>query len=210
MPPSLSAIILAAGFSSRMGAFKPALPLGRHTLLEECVALFRRGGIEDILVVTGHRAQEIGALAGRAGARVAHNPGFGAGMFSSIQVGVRHLTPGTPGFFLLPADMALVRPQTVRCLTSSWESAPAWVVHPVFAKRRGHPPLLGQELVPRILEAVSTQEDLRSLLTRVEAAFPHWVRELVVDDPDVLFDMDTQEDYRQALRRASRPAGSQP
>ena len=56
MTTGISAIILAAGFSSRMGELKGLLSLGGRTLLEHCVALFRDCGIEDVVVVTGHRA----------------------------------------------------------------------------------------------------------------------------------------------------------
>ena len=55
----ITALVQAAGFSSRMGDFKPLLPLGRSTLVEEAVERFRRAGIDDVRVVIGHREGEM-------------------------------------------------------------------------------------------------------------------------------------------------------
>ena len=58
-PGKISAIILAAGFSSRIKDFKPLLFLGGITLLERGILLFQTTGVRDIRVVVGHRAAEL-------------------------------------------------------------------------------------------------------------------------------------------------------
>ncbi len=147
MAAQLSAIILAAGLSSRMGELKALLPLGNggnvgeRTVLEQCLTLFRQCGVEDLAVVTGHRADEVGTVAALAGARLVHNPDFASGMYSSIRAGVGALPDQCSGFFLLPVDLSLVRCGTIRLLTRSFAQAPARIVYPVFDGRRGHPPL---------------------------------------------------------------------
>src|SRR5437868_15250448 len=55
----VTAILLSAGRSSRMGAFKPLLPFGDKTVIETCIDNLLRGGVETIVVVVGHRAEEI-------------------------------------------------------------------------------------------------------------------------------------------------------
>ena len=57
--PNLAAIILAAGFSSRMGQFKPLLPLGRTTVIDHAIATFNAPFISDIVVVVGHLGEKI-------------------------------------------------------------------------------------------------------------------------------------------------------
>jgi len=59
MAKRIAAIILAAGFSSRMGEFKPLLPLGEMTIIERAVRLFEQAGTEDIRVVVGYRANDL-------------------------------------------------------------------------------------------------------------------------------------------------------
>ena len=87
MSPKPSAIIIAGGYSSRMGELKALLPMGGTTVLNQSINLFRSCGVNDIMVVTGHRAEEVRAVAEKAGVRTTHNPDFAQGMYSSIRAG---------------------------------------------------------------------------------------------------------------------------
>ena len=84
MSDNLVAFVLAAGFSSRMGAFKPLLPLGKEAVLERTIRLFREAEIKDIRVVVGYRASELEPILVRCGVRTIENPFYRQGMFSSI------------------------------------------------------------------------------------------------------------------------------
>src|ERR1700752_1252951 len=137
----MAAIILAAGYSSRMGEFKPLLPIGGTTALERCIGLFRAAGVEEVIAVLGHRAEQLQTLAERSGARCLVNPQFDRGMYSSIVVGSRALPRWVEAAFVLPADIPLVRPATVRQLADNWGSSDASILYPVFEGLRGHPPL---------------------------------------------------------------------
>jgi len=79
----LAAIVLAAGYSSRMTDFKPLLPLAGSTAFERCIGLFRAAGVGEVIAVLGYRAEELQPLAERAGARCVFNPHFEQEMFSS-------------------------------------------------------------------------------------------------------------------------------
>jgi len=204
MAPRLSAIILAAGLSSRMGELKATLPLGRGTVLDRCITLFRTCGIEEPVVVTGHRREETGLLAERAGARVVYNPDFASGMYTSIRTGVRHLAADCDGFFLLPVDIPLVRPGTIRLLTRSFSAAPTVITYPTFIGKRGHPPLIARDLVPVILAEDNPGGGLRPLLQNIENRQPEQVADVMVPDGNILFDMDTPEEYTKGLRRFTR------
>lgn len=208
MAPQLSAIILAAGLSSRMGKLKATLPLplpsGTDTVLDLCIGLFKTCGIEEQVVVTGHRWAEIGAIAERAGARVVFNPDFAAGMYSSIKTGVRQLANDSDGFFLLPVDIPLVRRGTIRLLARSFSVTPAAITHPTFVGRRGHPPLIGRDLLPAILDKKHSEGGLRSLLQTFENQNPEQVVDIPVPDGNILFDINTPEEYAAGLSRASR------
>ena len=212
----LAAIVLAAGRSSRMSAFKPLVEVQGRTLLEWAVGAFAGAGIGHVVVVTGHRGDEVAAVAVRAGARVVANPGFDAGMFSSVRAGAQALDPGVSRFFLLPADVPLVRPETIGKLARTGQPAPGDdespptaevaaalldVVYPAVAGVTGHPPLIAASLREEIVAAGpdGPAGGLRALL------MGHIARSAVIEvgDPGVLLDADTQEDLVPLRERAA-------
>jgi molybdenum cofactor cytidylyltransferase len=190
----LSAIVLAAGHSSRMGELKPLLSLGGRTLLERAVAVFTSVGIDDVVVVTGHRGDEVAAVAGALGARPVANPRYDDGMYTSVQTGAAAVAEDRR-FFLLPVDCPLVRPETAGRVARAGAAAGAEVALPAHAGRTGHPPLLAPVLRAAIL-AAEPAGGLRELL----AGRPQLRVE--VDDPGVLHDVDTRADF-EALRAAA-------
>ncbi len=187
----LAGVVLAGGLSTRMGAFKPLLPLGERTVLEEAIATLRDAGVADVVVVTGHRGDELAPAIGRAGARRVHNPRYEDGMYTSVQAGVAALHAGLDAFFLLPCDIPRADAATVRTLARARTAAgdPA-VVYPTHAGRRGHPPLIAARLVPDILTA-DPAGGLREVLHR----FAGGALEVEVDEPGILRDLDTRESY---------------
>lgn len=203
-------VVLAAGASSRMApGFKPLLDLHGASVLARCVETFRQAGVSDVLVVTGHRADEVAAEATRLGAATVHNPAWReGGMFSSVRAGLGAVVGrgdetaefggaagrGGAGVLLLPVDAALVRPLTVRLLLEHAAAHPDRVLMPVFAGQWGHPPLLHASVLPIIL-ADGGDGGLRGALHRLG---PHALQEVCVPDRFILRDMDTPDDYHAA------------
>lgn len=198
MAPELSAIIPAAGLSSRMGALKPLLTLGDTTLLGHCVRVLRQAGVSDILVVSGHRGEEVAAEALRHDAQPVYNPHHLQGMYSSIRAGVQALDPGARHVFLLPVDIALLRAGTPTLLAEDLHEDGVQVRHPVFQGRRGHPLLIAVPLARRLTRAEESPGGLRPLLAAHEHLHPCTVRTVAVADANILFDLDTPEAYLQA------------
>ncbi len=185
----LAAIVLAAGRSSRMHDLKPLLAAGGRTLLERAVGAFSAVGIDDVVVVTGHRGDEVAPVAARAGARVVLNSRFDDGMYSSVRAGAAALDPGVSRFFLLPADVPLVRPETIgRLARAAGTAAGPDVVYPAFRESTGHPPLISASLRDEIL-GDRPAGGLRELLLRHAASS----RLVEVEDPGVLLDADTPD-----------------
>jgi molybdenum cofactor cytidylyltransferase len=202
-PDRYAAIILAAGVSSRLEWFKPLVSLGGETLVERAVSLFRAGGVAEILVVVGHRGQELRPILQKAGVRIIENAGFQEGMFSSVSAGVRGLGSATAAFFVLPVDIPLVRNWTVRRLLVVHEQRPGSIVHPCFRGRRGHPPLIPSALADAILGGPAAG-GLRAVLAR------HEERAVNVEVPDqnILFDVDSPaqcEELNDRFRRYAVP-----
>jgi putative nucleotidyltransferase with HDIG domain len=190
----LAAIVLAAGYSSRMADFKPLLLLAGITALERCIGLFRAAGVAEVIAVLGYRAEELQPLAERAGARCVLNPHFEKGMFSSIAAGSRVLASWVEAAFVLPADIPLVRPNTIRQLTAAFVPRRTGIVYPVFEGHRGHPPLIARKILAKAAEE-GAAGPLSDLLARHESE----AIDLPVADQGIHMDMDTPVDY-EALR----------
>lgn len=197
-PGHIAAVILAAGYSSRLGAWKPLQPLGPSTFIEEAVRRFRAAGIEDIRVVTGHRAAAIEPVLQKLGVRGVFNPDYDQGMFASVRAGVLSLEPEITAFFLLPVDLPLVKPRTIRALLEARRRQGVSVIYPCFQGRRGHPPLIATAAVRNLPRDCGG--GLRAFLTRHDAA----ALNLEVPDEAVLLDCDTPGDYRRLLAYSLR------
>ena len=190
-----AAIILAGGFSSRMKQFKPLLPLDEATITDHVIATFLSCGI-DVILVVGNRQDELRKGIKKWDITIIENPDYSQGMFSSIQAGIRRLQPAHRAFFVMPVDIPLVRPSTIRRLLDAGAEHPDSIVFPVFGKKRGHPPLIHSSLVPAIL-GWKKGGGLKAILDSQEKA----AREVPVADSNILFDVDAPEDYKMLLER---------
>lgn len=198
-PPVLAALILAAGSSTRMGRFKPLLPIAGESVIARVIGMFEAAGIQDVRVVTGHGADELSPVAAGLGAQAIHNPDHQRGMFSSIQAGVASLAPSVDACFLLPVDIPLVRAETVAALAEAFGAGGAPITYPRFNGQRGHPPLIARELFAGIL-AGKGEGGLRELLKNYQPM----ACDVDVLDEGVMLDMDTPEDYAQLVGLAER------
>ncbi|MCU0602591.1 MAG: NTP transferase domain-containing protein [Desulfobacterales bacterium] len=195
-PQSVAALVLAAGSSRRMGEFKPMLTLGGQTILERVIRLFQSIGVDRIHVVTGHRAAELAPMVDRCGACSVLNPRHAEGMFTSVAAGVSSLDERTVSFFVLPVDIPLVRPATLRSLMEAYSAGTGGICHPTFQGRRGHPPLIGRRF-KAVIADWQGEGGLRALLERFDAE----AVDVPVADEFILQDMDGPEDHRRMGER---------
>lgn len=204
--PLTRGLVLAAGLSSRMGEFKPLMPLRGKTLIENTVDSVFAGGAATVTVVVGYRGEEVSALLqARYGerARIAWNTDYaGTDMLRSIQIGCQAL-PACDGFFLLPGDMPAVSRETFRRLRAAYSLESPRVIFPTLDGYRKHPPFIDFRLVPELL-AWRMEGGLRTLWARHE----EWIRTVPVDDIGVWMDLDTPEDYRECREKLEKTTGN--
>jgi CTP:molybdopterin cytidylyltransferase MocA len=194
----LAAIILSAGFSSRMAAFKPLLSMGNSTVIETVINIFLQAGISDITVVLGHRADDLKPVVDRSHVRWILNERYDEGMYSSVVSGVSGLYSAraeVKGVFLLPVDMPLISSLTIKKITMAYSISGSHIFYPTYLKQRGHPPLIPSDLFSEIL-AWNGPGGLRSFLERYEAR----ASGVEVQDKGILMDIDTPEDYSEICR----------
>lgn len=191
-------IILAAGLSSRMSGFKPLMPLGDATILDHVISTFQQNHV-DIYLVLGHRRDEIRRRIKHKAINIIDNPAYEQGMFTSVQAGVRRLPSDCRQIFIMPADIPLARPATIARLISESEKHPGKIIYPLFAGRRGHPPLIPASRIPTILNFTG-DGGLKAALTSESGD----ALDILVPDSNILFDIDTEEDYQELLERRQR------
>ncbi|HWR41707.1 DVU_1551 family NTP transferase [Sporomusa sp.] len=195
----IAGLIVAAGYSSRMGAFKPLLPLGGKTVIETAVNSLHHGGVTDVRVVVGHRAEELRPVLKRLNVRIIENPRYAEGMFSSIIAGLKTLAGEAEAFFLLPGDTPLIRRRSIKDMVQAYRKTGATVVYPVFNGHRGHPPLISAGCFESILSSDGAG-GLRDILAR----FTTDTAEVELADQGVLLDIDSIEDYEKLIEFHAR------
>ena len=192
----LGAVIAAAGLSSRMGAFKPLLPLGDSTIIERIINTLREGGVEEIVVVTGRDAFRLETVLAAYHLYFIHNGDYArTDMFYSASLGLRFMTTKADAVFFTPADSPLFTVHTVRLLAA--ELGTSDIIIPVFQGKEGHPVTMRSPAALEIINHKSTATPFASQGLR--GAIDTYCGPktfLDVDDPGIVRDMDTPEDYR--------------
>lgn len=189
MNQRIAAVILAAGQSKRMGAFKPLLPFGNKTVVECCIDYLRAGGVETIVVVLGHRAEEVRKHLEALPLTFAINPDPDSEMGASIAAGIRELPDTTGAVLVTLCDHPAVPASVVSTLIDAWTNGARLVV-PTWRDRGGHPVLVDLSFKPELLQLSSTG-GLRALFD----SHSNEVKRLEVNSPYVARDMDTWDDY---------------
>jgi molybdenum cofactor cytidylyltransferase len=191
----ISAIVLSAGLSTRMGGEPKGLLRfdDRDTFVTRIARTFNEAGIDDVVVVLGHESGPVAAAIARSGlsARCVINPDYEQGQFSSLLAGLDAVDrPGVDAILLSLVDAPLFAASTVRAVVQRFEQAHAPVVRAVRGPDHGHPVLLGRAIFDQIRRAdpsFGAKPVVRANAT-VEGDVP-------VDDAGAFVDIDTPDDY---------------
>ncbi len=135
-----------------MGAFKPLLPFGDKTVIECCIDYLRDGGVETIVVVLGHRANEVRKKLAQRPVRFAFNPDPDSEMGASIAAGIRELPETAQATLIALSDHPAVPATVVSSLIEEWRKG-ARLVIPTWQDRGGHPVLVDLGFRPELLES---------------------------------------------------------
>jgi len=191
MTDSYPAVIPAAGRSHRMGTPKALLDAGGMSFLARILSSLREGGAGPLFVVVRDMADPAAREARDHGGEPILNPDPSTGPVSSLQAGIRSLSDEAAAVLFAPVDHPLFSPETVRALIRGFVETQAPLVVPAFEGWRGHPVLFGRVLFPELLE-----EDLPEGARTVVRRYLGERLQLPVDDPGILADLDTPEEYR--------------
>ena len=182
----VSAVVLAAGASSRMGVPKLLLPVGGEPLVRRTVREVCDAGFDDVLVVVGNEWEKTVAALDGLPIRHALNTGFATGMGSSFRTAVAHLPDSDAAMFAL-ADHPFVTAKEYRRVLETWRQQSPGIVSVRYGDVVAPPHLWTREFFP---ELAQLEHGARSVLQR------HQDRAVVLQFPaDLLMDLDTPADY---------------
>jgi molybdenum cofactor cytidylyltransferase len=188
---SISAIILAAGQSKRMGQPKLLLPWGNTTVLGKVIESIQTAEIMDILVVTGGSKDEVEKITTSYRLRNIQNENFEREeMLRSIQLGLSAQKANSEATLICLGDQPQVEERTVRKVVESFRENRSSIIVPSYQMRRGHPWLIAKELWSEVL-SMASPESMRDFLNRHQSGIFY----LEVNTPSILQDLDTPEDY---------------
>jgi len=187
----VGAVILAAGYSSRMEKFKPLMLIGEKTAAERVIDSARLACVDDIVLVTGYDREKLIPVIKKSGIKEAYNPNFDKGMFTSIKAGIEALRDELDGFFIIPVDCPLVMKETFEMLVSE---SPEFFTVPTYMGKKGHP-----IYVPMIYKEEIIKSESKNGLKAIVDIYGD---KLILKDSgseSVVIDMDTNADYRDLL-----------
>ncbi len=190
----VAAVIAAAGFSRRMGRFKPLLPWRNGTVIEAVAAGLIAGGASPVQVVTGHRGAEIAQCLAGGPARVVVNPDYGRNeMLRSYQVGIGALREAClpmQGALLALGDQPHIPAEVIRKIVERARSEPDAVVIPSHNRRRGHPVYIPEWSFAELM-GLAPGQTLRDMLSGYNDEIVY----VEVDSDCVRKDMDVPAEY---------------
>jgi molybdenum cofactor cytidylyltransferase len=211
----ISAVVLAAGLSKRMGKPKPVLPYGKRSVIEHIVFSLCKTGIDEIVVITGHEGDLVSEYLEGLPVRVVHNFGYEqGGMLSSVKTGIQVVSLGgtrdkndagtgssdVEAILFCLADQPAIEPDVVTLLMNTFENGQEdKILIPSFEKRAGHPILVPAAFWKRIL-SLPPVGSLRDVTQAPETPV-HYV-EVATDS--VVRDMNTPEEYEKELGRLEK------
>jgi molybdenum cofactor cytidylyltransferase len=185
----VSAILLAAGRSTRMGSAKQLLKIGGKTLLEIVLDTLRATQVDEIIVVLGGSAEAIQEQVPLHNFRVVINELYQQGMATSLQAGVSAVDPASDAALIVLADQPFLRPDTIARLIDEYCALKPVAVVPMYDGVRGNPILLDRSLFPEIMELIG-DAGCRSILSKHSEN----ILKIPVEDIGILLDVDTQAD----------------
>ena len=192
----ISAIILAAGESKRMGSPKMLLDFGGVSMLEKVIMNVKAAPVEDILVVLGAYSDKIRKIAVNAGVRYCYNEIYKEGMLSSVQCGFRNLPEGIDAALVFQGDQPFITSEVAIIVLNEFINTGKGIIIPVHNAKRGHPLLVAKKYFNEVGK-LDSRRGLRSL----SEIFNEDVKEVSVKEEGILRDFDTFEQYKKAINQ---------
>jgi molybdenum cofactor cytidylyltransferase len=201
----VSAVVLAAGMSRRMGTPKQLLRIDGETILERTLKNVRASAAGEIVLVLGHAADSVEKEISTDREKIVHNQDYQQGMGTSLRAGLAAVDARASAALIVLADQPFVRPETFNQLIechqeSKLQKSGPQIIIPMYKGFRGNPVLLDRSVFPE-LNALSGDVGCRAIFGN----HTENICKLAVNDIGILLDIDSQEEYHK-LEKGYAPA----
>ena len=186
----VSAVILAAGTSSRMGQAKQLLALGESTVLAQTLAHVQAVAFHEVILVLGASAEAIRSQLSAQELQIVVNPAYQQGIASSLHAGLSAVDPNSDAALIVLADQPFIRPRTLIQIVEEYRRSQAQIVVPTHQGQRGNPVLLDRSVFAEIM---ALEGDVGS--RAIFAQHMNGIVNVEVEDKGILIDLDDPGDY---------------
>ena len=195
----ISAILLAAGESKRMGRPKQLLAWQGKTLLQHSLESLINSAADEIILVLGHEADRIGKSLPALPIKIVINPDYKKGMASSLRGGLLAMDRRSEAFLICLADQPGIGPEIVNRMIREFQQADPKreIVRPVYRGRPGHPVIIGAQYLQEALQLLQGDVGARQILLN----HPEDILDIDVDEDLILKDIDTPEEYQRYTKQ---------
>lgn len=194
---SAAAILLAAGESRRMGSLKALLPWQGSTLLAHQISSLRQAGVDPVVVVLGHESGRLEPeVEGKEGVIWRVNPDYRQGKTTSIKAGVNALASDQPSAILILNVDQPRSADTIRRLLQRHRDGGCSITIPRYRGKGGHPIVVDSALLDELKSIDEETLGVKAVVRRHQEA----TLLVEMDTPEVLWDLNTPEEYQAALR----------
>ena len=197
----VSAVVLAAGMSKRMGSPKQLLRMGGRTLLQIALETLTQSRVQEIVVVLGASEDAIRREVALDGAKVVANEAYREGMGTSLRVGLEAVDPRAGTALVVLADQPFLRSSTINELIEQHRKRQPQIVIPLYRGFRGNPVLLDRSVFPE-LAGLSGDIGCRAIF----GSHTENILKVPVNDPGILLDVDTKADFESLSEAHSQGA----
>jgi len=183
---TVSAILMAAGEAKRMGKLKQLMPLGSTTMLEQTIDNLLSSRVSEVIVVLGHKAEEVRKRITTRPIKIVVNPIYHQGMGTSIAAGLKLVDSRAQAVMLALGDQPFVDSQTLNKLIEEFQAHNKGIAIPTYKGRRGHPLIFSMKYkapLSRLKGDIGGREIIKQ--------HPEDVLEVAVDCKGIIIDIDT-------------------
>jgi molybdenum cofactor cytidylyltransferase len=191
----ISAILLAAGESNRMGQPKQLMPFDQSTIVERTIDNLLNSAVSETIVVLGYREQDVRKTIADQPVKIAINPDYQQGMSASVIAGLKQVDKRAQAVLIALGDQPFVDSQTINTLVEAFIANNRGIIIPVYQGRRGNP----------VIFAIKYKDELWNLKGDIGGReiinhHPDDVLEVAVNCEGVLLDIDTAENYTSMIK----------
>jgi len=192
----ISAIILAAGMSKRMGRPKQLLQLGNKPLIRIVVENVLASTVDEIIVVTGYQAGKVVEAIKDLPIKIIFNPDYRQGQGTSLAVGVKQLDKSTEFFLVFMCDQPLISPSTINTVIDEFRKRGSLALRPTYKDIPGHP-VVFSSILSSNMEQLHEDEGARKVLEGLGARVDYFA----LQDEGIVIDIDTPESYERFKKK---------